>query len=38
VVTHNEHIAARMPRRLEMLDGRIVTDSAHPAISAGARS
>jgi putative ABC transport system ATP-binding protein len=38
VVTHNEHIAARMPRRLEMLDGRIVTDRAHPAISAGARS
>jgi putative ABC transport system ATP-binding protein len=38
VVTHNEHIAARMPRRLEMLDGRIVTDSAYPAISAGARS
>jgi putative ABC transport system ATP-binding protein len=38
VVTHNEHIAARMPRRLEMLDGRIVTDSAHAAISAGARS
>jgi putative ABC transport system ATP-binding protein len=37
VVTHNEHIAARMPRRLEMLDGRIVTDSARPAISAGAR-
>jgi putative ABC transport system ATP-binding protein len=37
VITHDEHIAARMPRRVEMLDGRIVTDTAHPAISAGAR-
>ncbi len=38
VITHDEHIAARMPRRVEMLDGRIVTDTAHPTISAGARS
>ncbi len=38
VVTHDDHIAARMPRRVEMLDGRIVADSAHPAIWAGARS
>jgi putative ABC transport system ATP-binding protein len=38
VITHNEHIAARMPRRVEMLDGRIVTDTAHDAIGAGARS
>jgi putative ABC transport system ATP-binding protein len=38
VVTHDEHIAARMPRRVEMLDGRIVADSAHPEIRAGARS
>jgi putative ABC transport system ATP-binding protein len=37
VVTHDEHIAARMPRRVEMLDGRIVADSAHPAVRAGAR-
>jgi putative ABC transport system ATP-binding protein len=37
VITHDEHIAARMPRRVEMLDGRIVTDTAHPTISAGAR-
>ena len=37
VITHDERIAARMPRRVEMLDGRIVTDTAHPTISAGAR-
>jgi putative ABC transport system ATP-binding protein len=37
VITHDEHVAARMPRRVEMLDGRILTDTAHPAISAGAR-
>jgi putative ABC transport system ATP-binding protein len=36
VITHDERIAARMPRRVEMLDGRIVADTAHPAISAGA--
>jgi putative ABC transport system ATP-binding protein len=38
VITHDEHIAARMPRRVEMLDGRIVTDTAHLTIGAGARS
>jgi putative ABC transport system ATP-binding protein len=32
VITHDERIAARMPRRVEMLDGRIVTDTAHPTI------
>jgi putative ABC transport system ATP-binding protein len=37
VVTHDEHIASRMPRRVEMLDGRIVTDTAHPTISAAVR-
>jgi putative ABC transport system ATP-binding protein len=37
VITHDEHIAARMPRRVEMLDGRIVIDTAHPTISVGAR-
>jgi putative ABC transport system ATP-binding protein len=36
VITHDEHIAARMPRRIDMLDGRIVTDTAHPTLSAGA--
>jgi putative ABC transport system ATP-binding protein len=36
VITHDERIAARMPRRIEMLDGRIVTDTAHPAITPGA--
>ena len=26
VITHDEHIAARMPRRVEMLDGRVMSD------------
>jgi putative ABC transport system ATP-binding protein len=38
VITHDEHIAARMPRRVEMLDGRIVTDTPHPTIIAEARA
>jgi putative ABC transport system ATP-binding protein len=37
VITHDERIAARMPRRVEMLDGRIVTDTARPALGPGAR-
>ena len=37
VITHDDRIAARMPRRVEMLDGRIVTDTAHPTLGAGAR-
>ncbi|HEY1486283.1 MAG TPA: ABC transporter ATP-binding protein [Micromonosporaceae bacterium] len=32
VITHDDRIAARMPRRVEMLDGRIVSDSAHPVL------
>jgi putative ABC transport system ATP-binding protein len=36
VITHDDNIAARMPRRVEMLDGRIVTDTAYPRIIAGA--
>jgi len=38
VITHDEHVAARMPRRVEMLDGCIVADSAHPLVRTGARA
>jgi putative ABC transport system ATP-binding protein len=37
VITHDERIAARMPRRLEMLDGRVVADSAEAALRIGPR-
>ena len=30
VITHDRGLAERMPRRVEMLDGRIVEDTAHP--------
>jgi putative ABC transport system ATP-binding protein len=32
VITHDQAIAARMPRRVEMLDGRIVADSGGPTL------
>ena len=35
VITHDERVAARMPRRVEMLDGRIITDATTPTIRAG---
>jgi putative ABC transport system ATP-binding protein len=28
VITHDQNIAARMPRRVEMLDGHIVADTS----------
>jgi putative ABC transport system ATP-binding protein len=35
VITHDRDLAARLPRRLDMLDGLIVADTAHavPALS-----
>ncbi len=38
VITHDERIAARMPRQIEMLDGRIVNDTAQPTLGARAGS
>jgi putative ABC transport system ATP-binding protein len=35
VITHDEKVAVRMPRRVEMLDGQIVADTAH--LRAGAQ-
>jgi putative ABC transport system ATP-binding protein len=34
VITHDHQLAARLPRQIEMLDGRIITDTAEPAIGA----
>jgi putative ABC transport system ATP-binding protein len=36
VITHDRDIAARMPRRLEMLDGHIIIDTGTPATSRSA--
>ena len=33
MITHDHELAARLPRQIEMLDGRIVTDS-RPATGA----
>ncbi len=38
VITHDEHIAARMPRRVEILDGQIVGDHQAAATQRGARA
>ena len=32
VITHDRELAARMPRRIEMLDGRVVTDTGVGAV------
>jgi putative ABC transport system ATP-binding protein len=36
VVTHDQNIAARLPRRVEMLDGHVVSDTAVPTAIASA--
>ena len=33
VITHDHQLAARLPRQIEMLDGRIVTDTAASALA-----
>jgi ABC-type polar amino acid transport system ATPase subunit len=42
VVTHDRKIASRMPRKIEMLDGQVVSDTTRPpapptAVSSPAR-
>jgi putative ABC transport system ATP-binding protein len=38
VITHDRDLAARLPRRVEMLDGRIVVDTARPPGASGRES
>ena len=38
VVTHNQTIAARLPRRIHMLDGRITADTTRPAAGQSAQA
>ena len=38
VITHDHQLAARLPRQIEMLDGRIVTDTAAPTLADPASS
>ncbi|MBL1100205.1 ABC transporter ATP-binding protein [Streptomyces coffeae] len=35
VITHDREIAERLPRRVEMRDGRVITDSYHEALTLG---
>jgi putative ABC transport system ATP-binding protein len=37
VITHNHELAAALPRRIDLLDGRISADSAPEALTAGSR-
>ena len=37
VITHDRELAAQLPRRVELLDGRIVADTAGPSRAAEAR-
>ena len=37
VITHDRDLAARLPRRVEMLDGRIVTDTSRAMVGLSSR-
>jgi putative ABC transport system ATP-binding protein len=38
VITHDQHIAARLPRRIEMLDGQVVTDTTNQTVAVATRT